>query len=189
MKKDVLIIATHYMNFKISGNNRSNYIPQLLAEAGYSVEKICSNFNHHTKEHIHHVEEKLMYKLTLIETIGYKKNVSLQRVLSQKLFAMRLAKYLNKINKPDVIYCFVPSIDVANVARKYASKNNIKLIIDVRDLWPEAFKMVFKVPIINDIFFYPQTYLANKVYNSADEIIAVSDSYKRRAMKVTKRLK
>lgn len=188
MKKDILIVSVSYMNLKISGNNRSNYIPQFLAENGYSVEKVCSNFNHHTKQHVKKIDDGMPYKVTLIETTGYKKNVSFRRIISQKIYAHRLKKYLNEREIPDAIYLFVPSIGVSNVVRKYAEKNNIKLIIDVRDLWPEAFKMVFSVPIISDLIFLPQKITADAVYRAADEIIAVSDTYKNRAMKVNKKV-
>ncbi len=36
----------------------------------------------------------------------------------------------------------MPSLDVAKVAAKYAKENNIRFIIDIQDLWPEAFRMV-----------------------------------------------
>lgn len=187
MKKDVLIISTSYMNLSISGNNRSNYIPMLLAKNGYNVEKICPNFNHHTKQFVKEPEKNLPYKITLIKTIGYKKNVSLKRILSQIIFAWGLKKYLEKRKKPDVIYLFLPSIGASYVVRKFVKKHNIKLIIDIRDLWPEAFKMVFRVPILNDLVFFPFKVESDKIYQVADEIIAVSETYKNRALKVRKK--
>lgn len=186
LKKDILIIDTPYVN--LSGNNRSNYIPTLLIKNGYKVEKVSSNFNHQTKEHIYTVEKEIPFKVTLIETNGYKKNVSLKRFISQKSYARNLNKYLKSRKKPDVIYNFIPSLDVGSVVRKYAKKNNIKLIIDIRDLWPEAFNLVIKVPWISKMLFFSQTIKANKIYAYADEIIAVSDTYRDKALKVNKKL-
>lgn len=60
--------------------------------------------------------------------------------------------------------------------------NNVRFIIDIQDLWPEAFKMVFKLPIVSDIVFAPFNFLANGIYKRADEIIAVSDTYVNRAL-------
>ena len=74
-------------------------------------------------------------------------------------------------------YIAVPSLDVAKIAAEYAEKNNIRFIIDVQDLWPEAFKMVFNVPFISDILFYPMLKQADYIYKAADEIIAVSQTY------------
>ena len=93
-----------------------------------------------------------------------------------------------KRKKPDIIYCSIPSIDAAYYVTKYAKKNNIKLIIDIQDLWPEAFKMVLNIPIISDIIFYPMNKKANFVYKNADEIIGVSETYVNRALKVNKKV-
>jgi glycosyltransferase involved in cell wall biosynthesis len=187
MSKNILMIYTPYMSQDIAGNNRTNYIPQLLAESGYQVEKICSNFDHHKKKHVEQAERGLPYKLTIIPCPGYEKNVSVKRFISQKVYAHRLKKYLTTINPPDVVFSNVPYLDVADVARKYAKENHIKFIIDIRDLWPEAFKMVVKIPLLRHIIFLPQTMKANRVYRAADKIIAVSDTYKNRALKVNKK--
>lgn len=172
------------MNQEVSGNNRTNYIPEYLAKNGFVVEKVCSNFNHHTKKHVKNAEVGLPYKLTIIKSLGYKKNVSIKRYISQKIYAVKLSKYLKNVTPPDIIYANVPYLDVANVARKYAKKNNVKFVIDIRDLWPEAFKMVFRIPILKDIVFLPQTIKANRIYKDADNIVAVSDAYKNRALEV-----
>lgn len=187
MKKEILMIYTAYMSQDIAGNNRTNYLPQLLAESGFKVEKVCSNFNHHTKRHIDQVEKDLPYKLTLINSPGYKKNVSIQRYLSQKVYAFHLNKYLKTRTPPDIVFSNVPNLDVAAVARRYAKKHKIKFVIDIRDLWPEAFKMVVNIPIVKHLLFLPQTIKANRIYKSADVIIAVSDTYRMRAKKVNKK--
>lgn len=101
-----------------------------------------------------------------------------------------LRKYLKQRKKPDIIYCAVPSLSVASVAAKYAKENNIRFIIDVQDLWPEAFKMVFNIPILSGLLFFPfEKKKANYIYSVADEIIAVSKTYANRALKVNNKVK
>ena len=87
-----------------------------------------------------------------------------------------------------MIYCAVPSLTGPYLISRYCKKNKIKFIIDIQDLWPEAFKMVFDVPIIKDIIFKPFEIIANSIYRKADEIVAVSQTYIDRAMKVNKKL-
>ena len=111
------------------------------------------------------------------------------RFLSHYIMARNLKKYLRKRKLPNVIYCSIPSLSVAKVMAKYANKNKIKFIIDIQDLWPEAFTMVFKIPFINKIIFSPFKRNADYVYSSADEIIAVSETYSNRALKVNKKVK
>lgn len=91
--------------------------------------------------------------------------------------------------KPDIVYCAVPSLDVAKECARYSKKYNIRFIIDIQDLWPEAFKMVFHVPVISNIIFWPLKNIANYVYKSADDIIAVSETYVNRAVKVNNKYK
>lgn len=59
-------------------------------------------------------------------------------------------------------------------------------MIDIQDIWPEAFKMVFNVPIISDLIFYPMKKMADYIYSRADSIVAVSDTYADRASTVNK---
>lgn len=56
-------------------------------------------------------------------------------------------------------------------------------------MWPEAFKMIFNVPFISDLIFYPMKKKADYIYSAADEIIAVSQTYAERALKVNKKCK
>ena len=185
----VLMIA-NFVNLPWeTGNCRFMYLINLLNESYNNVELITTNFCHSKKEKRNidiNKMESLSFKLTLIEEPEYEKNISLKRLLySHRKFAKNVSKYLDKIDyKPDVIYCAIPSLSLAKVATKFAKKNNIKFIIDIQDLWPEAFKMVFNIPVISNIIFYPMKKKANYIYKNADNIVAVSDTYLNRALEV-----
>lgn len=189
MKKKILIIANFVTLPWEKGNSRFTYIIDLIDKEKYDVELITSSFWHENKIQRQPNEEalKLDYNITLINEPGYKKNVSLKRFYSHYKFAQNVKKYLETINKPDIIYTAVPSLDVAKVASKYAEKNNIKFIIDIQDLWPEAFKMVFNIPVISNLIFYPMKKKADYIYSRADSIVAVSNTYADRAAIVNKK--
>ena len=57
------------------------------------------------------------------------------------------------------------------------------MIIDVQDLWPEAFALALpkKISDLGHIFFFPFHSLANSNYRDADAILAVSNTYLERA--------
>lgn len=188
--KDILMV-THFTQVPgEKGNSRFKYISDLLSEEDVKLEVVTTNFSHREKTGRHIKKEDLdllKYKLTMIDEPGYKKNVSIKRFYSHYVMSKNLSKYLEKRRVPDVIYCSIPSIDVAYVVAKYANKNNVKLIIDVQDLWPEAFKMVLNIPILSDLIFKPMENKANYVYKSADKIIAVSETYLNRALKVNRK--
>ncbi|EGT3613233.1 glycosyltransferase WbuB [Clostridium perfringens] len=188
MKKDILMI-THFTQVPWeAGNGRFLYLLNMFDYEKVKVELVTTDFSHRTKEKRKKNNENLRYKLTYVEELGYKKNVSIKRFFSHYIFAKNLRKYLANRKKPDVIYCSIPSTDAAYYVTKYAKKNNIKLIIDIQDLWPEAFKMVFNIPIISDIIFYPMNRKANFVYKNADKIIGVSETYVNRALSVNRKV-
>lgn len=188
---NILIIAHFTIRKNEVGNNRFNYLADVLADRGHQIELITSSFNHTKK-----VQRKRRniqdepYEEILIYEPGYQKNVSVKRIFSHKKMADNLRKYLdNKKERPDLVYCAVPSLHVAQVAGEYAKKNHIRFVIDVQDLWPEAFQMVFHMPVISSLLFYPIRKKADKIYQKADEIIAVSDTYGKRAARVNKKCK
>lgn len=190
----VLIIANYTSLPGDNGNSRFPYIAELLSDNNENeVELITSSFRHIDKKQreIHlEIWEKLPYKVTTIYEPRYRKNISLKRFYSHWKMSKNLKTYLEKMNKkPDVIYCAVPSLDLAKEAANFAKRNKIRFIIDIQDLWPEAFKMVFKVPVLKDILFLPWQIQANSIYKKADEIVAVSETYVNRAARVNKKYK
>lgn len=185
--KDILLI-TNYWHFECEkASSRYLTLAKMIAESGMELEVVTSSFYHATKKQRNYSPKFLNsfpYKISLIHESGYKKNISVKRILSHRTFAKNVLQYLIKRKKPDVIYCVVPSIDLAYLVSKYAKDNKIKLIIDIQDLWPESFKMLFNVPIISDLVFAPMMFKANKIYANADEIVAVSQSFVERALEV-----
>jgi len=184
--KDIVIIANFCRDFSITDNGRFMYICKELSREN-KVEIITSDFNHGKKAHKTPLVTQWPFKITFLHEPGYKKNISIRRFFSHHAWGKEVKTYLDARKKPDVLYCAVPSLTAPFYAAKYCEKNRVKFIIDIQDLWPEAFKMVFNIPVISDIFFMPFTYLANEIYKRADEIIAVSDTYGERASRVSKK--
>ena len=189
MNKKKLVVVANFTKLPWeNGNSRFPYIINQIDKEKFDVELITSSFSHGEKKQRESLKitNELDYKVTLLYELGYRKNVSLKWFASHKAFAQNVQTYLEQMEKPDIIYCAVPSLDVAEVSAKYAKANNIRFIIDIQDLWPEAFKMVFNVPIISNIIFFPMMRRANKIYSMADDIVAVSNTYADRAGLVNK---
>ncbi len=178
------MIAHFCSDFDGKGNNRFNYIADLISQFEYDVELVTTDFSHDTKKRRGEIFDQYDYKITMLYEPGYSKNVSLKRFYSHYVMGRNLKKYFKTRKKPDIIYCAVPSLDMAEVTAEYAKKNNIRFIIDIQDLWPEAFNMVFNVPFVSDIIFYPMKKQADYIYREADVIIAVSNTYVERASRV-----
>ncbi len=189
---DIVIVAQYLRditNFE-ENNSRFVYLAKLLKEHSEAeVEIVTSDFNHATKKHFDTVGKLSGIHITPLHESGYAKNVTLKRFKSHKELAQNLERYFEERNKPDIIYAAVPSLDVAEVCARYCKKNNVRFIVDIQDLWPEAFKMVVKIPVISDVAFYPMKKQADRIYSAADEVVAVSETYANRAMLVNKKCK
>ena len=188
--KDIVLI-TNYWHFECEkASSRYYTLAKMLVEQNVELEVITSDFYHATKSYREYNKEFLEshpYKISLIHEGGYSKNISIRRIISHKEFAKNVMRYLKKRKKPDVIYCVVPSLDVAYLVTQYANKNGIRVIVDIQDLWPEAYRMAIDIPVVSDILFFPMQYKANKIYAAADQIVAVSDTYVKRGLAVNKK--
>lgn len=188
---DIVIVAQYLGDLEHlkTTNGRFTYLGRMLAENN-NVEIITTTFLHAYKCQVKSVPEFFgKCKITAIYEPGYPRNICLQRFVSHHKLAVNIKKYLEKRKVPDIIYTAVPSLSVAEEIKKYCQENNVKFVIDVQDLWPEAFRMVFNIPLISNALFYPLEKQANRIYFSADEIIAVSQTYADRALRVNKKCK
>lgn len=183
---DIVIIAHFVTEFVKEGTSRFVYLAEHLS-AQHDVELITSGFDHITKKQRTPCDYDLKSKITLLAEPSYPRNVCLQRFASHAAFGQQVKRYLANRKEPDVIYCAIPSLDCAYFAAQYAKKNQVKFIIDVQDLWPEAFKIVFPVPYVSDLIFYPMKRKADFIYGCADTIVGVSQTYCNRAKSANKK--
>lgn len=186
-----LIIVINYPN-NLSGSaskGRFMYLAEMFAERGHQIELITSDFEHGTKrprkpESVNQSAYKT--HITILHEPGYKKNISLRRLYSHWLWGRNVYKYLKSKEKPDLVYCAVPSLTAAKLAAKYCKKNNVKYVTDVQDLWPEAFCMAIHNKLLQKAFL-PMQHIANQIYANSDLAVAVSDTYVNRTLSVNKK--
>ncbi|MDD6400228.1 MAG: glycosyltransferase family 4 protein [Lachnospiraceae bacterium] len=180
---DIVIIADFCGTFDRKYNNRFLYLAELLSKSN-DVEVVTSDFNHDSKMYFNHTPTERSYKVTMLHEGAYKKNISVKRFISHYIWGRNIRKYLENRKQPDVIYCAVPTLTAAREAAVFCENNDIKFIIDIQDLWPEAFRMILNIPVISTIAFLPFKLAADAVYKRADDIVAVSDTYVERALSI-----
>ncbi|WP_027097186.1 glycosyltransferase family 4 protein [Clostridium paraputrificum] len=186
MAKRIMIIDHFSQTPEEPGNNRFIYLATILSREGFDVEVVTTDFSHKNKKTRIRNKKSLLevpYKFQMLQEPGYYKNVSLRRFYSHYIFGKNLKKYLKTVKKPDLIYIAVPSLNVGSVCVKYCKKNKIPLITDIQDLWPEAFKLVFNIPVLSYIIFAPMMHIENNIYKESKRIVAVSETYKLRGLK------
>lgn len=179
-------VAVITMGVKLDGEKgytRFRYLCEFLVKKGYEVDLITTTFQHWEKKQrdLESVDQKSYpFGIKFIYEPGYRKNIDLRRVRSHKIAAENLRKLLEKEGGYDLIYAEIPPNDVALAAAEYAHRNKIPFVADVNDLWPEAMRMVFDIPIVSDLLFYPLKRDAEKVYSLTSGVIGTSDEYRDR---------
>lgn len=174
---NVLIVA-NFTGDDASSNNRFNELARRFTDRGATVELVTSDFSHARKARRSWDFGDVNYRITRISEPGYRNNVSLARLRSQASFARSLRKYLNRRAKaPDVILAAVPPPAVGSVCAKYGSSRGIPVVIDIQDLWPEAFRIVARAPWVVDAAFWPMRRVNRQMYRSTTLIVGVSQTY------------
>jgi len=150
--------------------DRVDLIQEFFKEQGYDVTVIQSDFRHFKK--VHRVESKEDF--IFIKTNPYFKNLSVARLRSHYKYASDAFKIVEEI-KPDLLYTFVPPNSLAKFAASYKKKHKeVKLILDLIDLWPET------MPIGKAKNFPPLTFwgaMRDKSLKYADLVITECDLY------------
>ncbi len=165
-----------------SRGNRHPSLANYLYREGYKIEYITSNFYHaekrwFDKNDISIAREKTKYKLIAINKIGYLKNISIRRVISNFIFSLKIYHKLRKDIDENTLLV-IPSRPVELIyfcsvlRRKY--KNSV--LVDIQDIWPDM--LVNKGGFETYIFTkYCNFFLKNSL-KYIDKYIHVAPSFK-----------
>lgn len=190
--KRIVIIAPGYAWLPGElGTSRFSFLAGFLNDNGYEVDLVGSTFQHFKKAPRDIGKLKAMqlpYTLVFIEEPGYRKNIDIRRIYSNYILARNTLQFLKRhISEYDLVYCVIPPNVLSAKAGKICHKYRVPFIVDIEDLWPEAMKMVFKVPFVNNVLLYPYWRDAERTYRYANGIVGTSDEYTMRAFKKRKR--
>jgi glycosyltransferase involved in cell wall biosynthesis len=190
MKKVLLINSVIYLPGE-GGYKRTLFLFDYLAKFGYDVTLLTSDFNHYAKKKRNVDLFRKNYpsynNIEFLKLDKYEKNISLKRFLSELKYKKVVTAWVNSnIQRFDVVYVSMPEIPTILGIRNILDNYKIPLIIDVRDLRPEAFKVFLKNEILYKILTFWMKFQANKAYASADELIAVSREYLDRGISVNR---
>jgi glycosyltransferase involved in cell wall biosynthesis len=159
---------------------RHGQLMQYLSENGYKVLCFTSNFSHFEKKkrtkfsQIKKINNNLSF--FCLESLEYKKNISLKRYLNNLLLNFKIKKYIFQLDRPDVIVLSIPPVDSAPCFVDYAKKNNIPVISDFRDMWPDIINQTLTgiLKFIFLPFYLNMNYNLKKIRNNSSYLISVS---------------
>lgn len=159
---------------------RFSLISKELSYRNHEVIWWASRFSHTTKTllpvEIDRMENGT--KLILLEGIKYSRNLSIKRVINHYQLGKNFNEKSRKVEKPELIYASVPTLDFAYKAVRYALKNRIPIIIDILDLWPDVFKDLIPINGLKNnliINYYEKKLLY--ILENASAIIGITEGY------------
>lgn len=118
---------------------RMGQLAQFLQLNGHMVTFWASQFDHYSKNFRSHKNELIDsgFETILLESRSYSQNMSFRRVLDHRDLAKSFFKEARKLESPDLILVSWPTIELAYSAIMYGISNNVPVVLDVRDCWPD----------------------------------------------------
>lgn len=180
------------------GNNRvwrTAMLAKLLSQDN-NVIRWTSTFDHQQKEYLYKENTKIkvsdkLSRFFLHSKIPYYKNVSFSRIRNHRQVADNFEVEAKKEPLPDLIYCSFPTIELAFSAVSFGEKNNIPVIVDVRDLWPDIFLDLIPTVLkpLGKLFLKDYLNKTKYIFKKAHGITGVSKNYMDFGLKYAQREK
>jgi glycosyltransferase involved in cell wall biosynthesis len=162
---------------------RFSLIARALARRGHEVTWWTASFAHHFKTQRttdwQDVEIEPGYRVRLVPTPAYRRNIGVARIAFEMAFARRVDARSSDGPPPDLIVSVEPPQVVSSVARHLADRFGARLHIDILDLWPELFETVVPAALRGSarLVFWPLRRLRARNLRSAALITAACDTY------------
>jgi glycosyltransferase involved in cell wall biosynthesis len=120
---------------------RAGILANLLVQEGHEVLWWTSSFDHVRKQQRCGIDTTKpfgdQYRITMLHANGYKNNISLARLVNHRGVAEKFRKFSETEQRPDVILCSMPTLELCVAAVRYGKRNHVPVVIDIRDLWPD----------------------------------------------------
>ena len=172
-------IANPFDNLPPEGARPQRYwlMARAFARAGHRVTLWSSDFSHARKAPRALVDgarwEGDGFRLVLVPTPPYPRNVCLRRILSHRAFARNLRTLAElEPQRPDLVIASLPPLASAAALADFCRARGIAFVVDVMDAWPENFERV--VPRWT---LAPLRACARRIYRSAQGVSAVAIRY------------
>lgn len=123
---------------------RMGILADILQSHGHEVVWWTSAFDHVGKRKRYkestRVQVKENYYIHYLKCFGYRRNISLSRLIDNQVVTHQFKKEADLDTfKPDILLTSIPSVELSQEVLRYADKNKIPIVLDIRDLWPDVF--------------------------------------------------
>lgn len=172
-----------------------NLATYLSEECDVNVEWFSVSFDHYKKVQRCAKDTSVAinpkFNMNMVYVNGYKRNVSLARVIHHKNAGKKIYQSMKMFAKPDIIFASMEPLEVSEAAAKFSKENNIPYIVDVRDLWPEIYYDVIPKALHPILKIYVNSCAKSLKYTlgNSDSIIGLSNGFLEYGLKYAKRPK
>jgi glycosyltransferase involved in cell wall biosynthesis len=164
-----------------------------LVNKGHEVTLWSANFDHFTKKHRYKGSKTINYQtnlqIKLIDSVGYKKNQGIKRLIDHAQLAFGLHFALKKMELPDIAFIGYPPIEVAWIMSRFLRKNNIPMVLDVKDMWPDVLLRALPSQVrgVGKLLLSPYYFLMNSTFKAATSISSISQDFLDQSIEIARR--
>ena len=163
---------------------RSTMLAECLADHGYAVTQFMSNFEHRSKTFRSPGHAVLSirdgYDIEIIPSTPYDRHISARRIRYERAFAGALVERLRGRQRPAFVILAEPALFYYDLLlRPMLGGGGTALVLDVIDIWPELFELVFprRLRPLSTAALAPLHYWRRRLYARASGVAAVSHDY------------
>lgn len=164
--------------------HRAGQLAHYLAEHGHDVTWWTSTFDHFRKIHVFDRDTDLRpiqhLRIRLLHGAGYQSNISYSRIKDQRMIAAKFARQAaDEADRPDVIVASLPVIELCEESVKYGRRNDVPVVLDMRDMWPDICVDMVPAPArpIVRLLLSPMFAQARRACAGATAIIGITDAF------------
>jgi len=163
---------------------RTGIFAKALIRSGHEVTWWTSTFDHFNREQ-RFEDSRLVpvepgYNVQYLFGPAYRRNISFQRMRHHRAVARRFDALVETTDrKPDIVVASMPTTELAESAVRFGQRNQIPVVLDIRDLWPDVFFDVlprFLKPAINLLVARMRREL-RRASRDATAIIGLTDGF------------
>lgn len=162
---------------------RYPYLARRLAENGFAVTYVTSDWSHRMKRHrdaeaIARAAGERGVHVEFVETLPYRVNTSLRRLRSHARFSKDAATALEALS-PGVVVVGTPPPQLADRVVTTAHRLGVPVVVDIQDLWPEEFDRFWPRGFkwFNKVAFHGMVAAFRRACAGADAVVGVAEKY------------
>jgi glycosyltransferase involved in cell wall biosynthesis len=122
---------------------RSGMVAHMLDARGHEVTWWMSTFDHANRRSRAPSSLAVPFgtqgSIRMVHSPGYRESISLARLRDHAIWGRAFRAAVAAAPRPDVIFCAYPTIEAAAVCTAYGQQQQVPVVLDLRDMWPDIF--------------------------------------------------